>query len=63
MAEQLYCIVDATVSQSEPLEGLTNMSFEAALEWVSSNQIVLEEEIGGTTDKYRVCPHMTEISE
>ena len=63
MAEQLYCIVDATVSQSEPVEGLVNMSFETALEWVNNNQVVLDEAIDGTTDKYRICPHMNEIPE
>ena len=33
MAEKLWCIVDAPVSQSTPIEGLENMTFEAAEEF------------------------------
>ena len=56
MSEKLWCIVDASVSQSQPLEGLENLTMEAAEEWVSANQIILEEEIEGFNEKYRICP-------
>jgi len=56
MAEKLWCIVDASVSQIIPLEGMENLTIEAAEEWVSANQVFMEEEIEGFKEKYRICP-------
>ena len=56
MSEKLWCIVDASVSQSTPLDGLENLTFEAAEEWVNTNQVLMEEEIEGFKEKYRICP-------